>query len=137
MVVDGSAIIASLGNEPDAGSYRDALKAAEECAMSAVSVLECRIVLGARFGAAKLRDFELLMAKLPIRVVPFDDEQSVLAHHAYRRFGKGSNHPAQLNLGDCAAYAPARALGQTLLFKGNGFSRTDIVSALAGETYRA
>jgi ribonuclease VapC len=130
MVVDTSAVVASLTAEPDADSYRAVLKGADECVMSALNVFECRVVLGARYGEAMLPSFELLIAKLPIRVVPFDADQAALAHRAYRRFGKGSGHRARLNLGDCAAYALARSLGRPLLFKGSDFSETDIPSAL-------
>jgi ribonuclease VapC len=131
MVVDTSAVVASLSREPDASLYRNALMAAEDRIMSAFNVFECRVVLGMRFGPAMLREFELLLEKLPVRIAPFDVDQSVFAHHAYRRFGKGTGHPAQLNLGDCTAYALAHSLDQPLLFKGNDFSKTDIVAALA------
>jgi ribonuclease VapC len=132
MVIDTSAIIASLTAEPDAPLYRAALKAAHECAMSAFNSFETRIVLLRAYDVSLVRDFDALLAKLAVRIVPFDADQVVLAHDAYRRFGKGMGHPAQLNLGDCAAYALARQLGQSLLFKGDDFSRTDIASALAG-----
>lgn len=131
MVIDASAIVASLTDEPEAPSLRKALKAADSCAMSALNVLECRIVLGMRYGAAKLREFELLLAKLPIEIVAFDADQAVLAHQAYRRFGKGTGHKAQLNLGDCAAYALARLRACPLLYKGGDFAETDIASAMS------
>jgi ribonuclease VapC len=130
MVIDTSAVVASLTGEPKAASFREALKTADDCTISALNVFECRVVLGMRHGEAMLREFELLLAKLGVRIAPFDDEQAVLAHYAYRRFGKGTGHPAQLNLGDCAAYALASSLGQPLLFKGDDFSKTDIMSAL-------
>lgn len=130
MVIDTSAVVASLNAEPDADRFRAALKSAAECVMSAFTVFECRTVLGMRFGDAKLREFELLLAKLPVRIVPFDADQAILAHQAYRRYGKGTGHPAQLNLGDCAAYALALTLGMPLLFKGDDFPRTDVPAAL-------
>jgi len=132
MVIDTSAIIASLIAEPDAPLYRAALKAAGDCAMSAFNSFETRIALMRAYDVGLVRDFEALLAKLAVRVVPFDADQVVLAQHAYRRFGKGTGHPAQLNLGDCVAYALARQLGQPLLFKGDDFSKTDIASALPG-----
>jgi ribonuclease VapC len=132
MVIDSSAIIASLADEPDAPVYRAALKTAAECAMSAFNSLETRIVLIRAYDASLIRDFDALLSKLAVRVVPFDADQVVLAQDAYRRFGKGMGHPAQLNLGDCAAYALARQLGQSLLFKGGDFAKTDIASALSG-----
>jgi ribonuclease VapC len=131
MVIDSSAIIASLTAEPDAPIYRAALKAAVDCAMSAFNSFETRIVLMRAYDVGLVRDFDALLAKLAVRVVPFDADQVVLAQDAYRRFGGGTGHPAQLNLGDCVAYALARQLGQTLLFKGDDFSKTDIASALS------
>lgn len=131
MVVDTSAVVASLTGEADAGRFRAALAATPMCRMSAVNVFECRLVLGSRFGDAMLREFELLLAKLPIAIDPFDGDAAVLAYDAHRRFGKGTGHPAGLNLGDCAAYALARSRGLPLLFKGNDFARTDIEPGLA------
>ena len=58
------------------------------------------------------------------------EAQAKIAREAYRDFGKGSGHPAQLNFGDCFAYALARDRGEPLLFKGNDFSQTDVRSAL-------
>jgi len=63
-------------------------------------------------------------------VVPFDEQQVRLARRAWRRYGKG-DHPAALNLGDCASYALSKVTGEPLLFKGDGFSQTGVVSVLA------
>jgi ribonuclease VapC len=129
MVIDTSAVFAALTNESDAVVYRDAIKEADERFMSAVTVYETRIVLGVR-GDAQLREFELLLTRLPIEIVPFDADQSILAYAAYRRFGKGSRHPARLNLADCAAYALATHRRAALLFKGGDFAKTDVLPAL-------
>ena len=131
MVVDTSAVVASLVGEPDADRFRRALRTAPECRMSALNIFECRVVLGGRFGDSMRGEFELLIAKRPILIEPFDDDAAVLAYQAYRTFGKGTGHPARLNLGDCAAYALARFTGLPLLFKGNDFAATDIASALS------
>ena len=74
--------------------------------------------------------FEELLENAGIVVVPFDDEMARAAFDAFRRFGKGQGHPAQLNITDCAVYALAKARSQPLLFKGGDFDRTDILSAL-------
>jgi ribonuclease VapC len=132
MVIDTSAVIASLTAELDAPIYRAALKAASDCAMSAFNSFETRIVLMRAYDIDLVREFDALLTKLAVRIVPFDADQVVLAQDAYRRFGKGTGHPAQLNLGDCVAYALARQLGQSLLFKGDDFSKTDIAPALSG-----
>ena len=130
MVVDTSAIVASLANEPDADRYRATLNTATQLSMSAFNIFECRVVLGRRYGDEMLRELELLLVKLPVEMVPFDGEQAILAFAAYQRYGKGTGHPAQLNLGDCCAYALAASLDLPLLYKGDDFGQTDIVAAL-------
>lgn len=130
MVVDTSAVIAFLRNEPEAERIQERLEVGR-CHMSAVTLFECRTVLLRRFGLAMLAEFELLFQRAGMAVIPFDERQAEAAYEAYRRFGKGSGHRAQLNLADCAAYALARTLGMPLLFKGDDFTHTDIEPALA------
>lgn len=130
IVVDTSAIIAFLQEEPEAARISQRVAEAAECFISAVSVFECRTVLHFRFAADPLR-FERFLTGVGFVVVPFDERQGEAAFEAYRRFGKGSGSPARLNLADCAAYALAKTLGMPLLFKGDDFTRTDIASALA------
>jgi ribonuclease VapC len=77
----------------------------------------------------KARELDPLLAALEVKIAPTTSQQALLAREAYRRFGKG-NHPAKLNLGDCFAYALAKARGEPLLFKGGDFDRTDVQSAL-------
>jgi ribonuclease VapC len=129
MVIDTSAIIAYLRSEPEAEAIESLLDRTADLRMSAFTALECRVVLHCRYGPRAAADFDLLVAKAGIRIEPFDDEQSELAFAAYRRFGKGTGHPAGLNLGDCAAYALATSRGLPLLFKGDDFTHTDIVPA--------
>ena len=74
------------------------------------------------------RAFDLLLARCPMRVIPFTAAQTRIARDAFRRYGKG-RHPAQLNFGDCMAYAAARETGDDLLFIGKDFRQTDIVAA--------
>jgi ribonuclease VapC len=131
MVVDSSALIASLAGEPDAEIFRSALQRAPMCSMSALNVLESRVVAVMRFGEAMLAELDLLLVKLPVQIVALDDGQAALAFAAYRRFGEGTGHRAALNLGNCAAYALARSLDQPLLFKGDDFIHTDVRAALA------
>lgn len=135
MVADTSAVVAILG-EPDADRYLAAIRQAPRIAMSALTVYETRIVLSGRIRGAQsapagaLDEFEGWLAIERVEIAPFDADQAVLAHQTYLRFGKGF-HPAALNLVDCAAYALATSRGEPLLFKGNDFARTDVVSALA------
>ena len=86
--------------------------------MSALAVLETRIVLFARLGPEAIDLFSELLEKSGIVVVPFDDAMATAAFEAFRRFGKGQGHPAQLNIVDCAVYALARSRSQTAPFQG-------------------
>lgn len=130
MVIDTSAIVAAITGEPDAAVYQYAMLAADSLSLSAVTALEARIVLLSRFNDDALLEFERLI-DAGINVVPFDSEMTIVAFDAFRRYGKGRGSPARLNFGDCAAYALAKISGEPLLFKGDDFSRTDIVAALA------
>lgn len=130
MVVDSSAIVAAFAHEPGWEAISRAIATAPECHMSAFTLFECRVVIGKLLGQARLLDLDLLLLRASITVHPFDTTQAALAHDAYVRFGKGTGHPAQLNLGDCASYALATSLGLPLLYKGNDFSKTDLPSAL-------
>jgi ribonuclease VapC len=131
MVLDTSAIIASIANEEDSSRFRAAMLGADTLLMSSVTVLETRMVLFARLGAGAVGLFEELLTTGGIVVVPFDGEMAKAAFDAFRQFDKGQRHPAQLNIVDCAVYALAKARSQPLLFKGSDFDRTDVQSALA------
>lgn len=130
IVVDPSALIAILREEPDAERFATALKEAEACLLSAVGLFEASLVVIGRNSADSIGALDALMEKHGIRIVPFDAELAAFARDAFVRFGKG-RHPAGLNMGDCASYALAKSLGLPLLFKGNDFSQTDVASALA------
>ena len=129
MVLDTSAIIAAITNEQDSSRFRAAMLGAENLLISSVAVLETKIVLFARLGSDAVGLFEELLENAGIAVVPFDNEMAKAAFDAFRRFGKGQAHPAQLNIVDCAVYALAKTRSQPLLFKGGDFDRTDIQSA--------
>lgn len=129
MIVDTSAIVAVLRNEPEAGSFIDALVQADRCRMSAATYVEASIVVDANRDPVLSRRFDDLLATVGVQIEPLTAEQAVLARQAHVDFGKGSGHPAKLNLGDCFAYALARATGEPLLFKGDDFSATDLSSA--------
>jgi ribonuclease VapC len=111
MILDSSAIIAIIANEPDRARFQDAMLAATSVAISAVTVLETRIVLYSRHGERAVRSFDEMLANSGIIVVPFDGELAIVAFDASRRYGKGQGHPAQLNIVDCAAYALAKVRG--------------------------
>jgi ribonuclease VapC len=129
IVVDSSALIAILRREPEADIFLRIIGRAGVCLLSSVSLLETSMVLAGRIGnAGSWRELDLLVARAGMLVVAQDAELADEARQAFLRYGKG-RHPAALNLGDCAAYALARARGLSLLFKGNDFSRTGIQAA--------
>ncbi len=128
MVVDTSALLAILQDEPERRAFAELIEAAASCSMSVANLLESSLVIESRYGAEGLRDLDQLIEKARIELVPVDVEQLGIARRAFSRFGKG-RHPAALNLGDCFAYALARALGEPLLYKGDDFARTDIEAA--------
>jgi ribonuclease VapC len=125
MVIDTSAIIAILLAEVDAERYTRAIEAAANSRMSAASYLEAVALIDNCGNVLAAREFDRFIRRAGIEVVPVNLEQSELARQAYRDFGTG-RHPAGLNFGDCFAYALAKYIDETLLFKGNGFSRTDV-----------
>jgi ribonuclease VapC len=93
-------------------------------------LLETRIVLFARGGPSAVATLDELIESAGIAVIPFDGPLAAAAFNAFKRYGKGQGHKAQLNIVDCAAYALAKARNLPLLFKGNDFAATDIASAL-------
>jgi ribonuclease VapC len=129
MVIDSSAILAILLKENEGYALSCAMEKNDERLMSVAGVLECSIVMNARFGDAGERELDVLIRKSKIEIMPFTEQQSEIARRAFRKFGKG-RHPAALNFGDCIVYALAKDLGEPLLFKGDDFSKTDVVSAL-------
>ena len=129
MIIDTSAILAILGDEAERRRFTEALEGAEECLMSTASFVEASLVLEATRGYEGLRDLDLLLAKAGVEFVPVDLEQAHVARKAFRNFGKG-RHPAKLNFGDCFSYALAIVTNSPLLFKGNDFSKTDVIQAV-------
>ena len=115
MVIDTSAIVAILCNEPAARELEQAIAADSVRLMSSASLLEASIVAEARYGDEGGRELDLLVYKAHIDVIAFSAEQVEIARAAFRRFGKG-RHAARLNFGDCFAYALAREAGEPLLF---------------------
>jgi ribonuclease VapC len=128
MVVDTSALLAILQDEPERSSFNAVIEEAAARSISTATLVETSIVVGARVGADGLRDLDLFLAKAEIAFVPVDAEQAGIARDAFLRFGRG-RHPAGLNYGDCFSYALAQFLGEPLLFKGEDFPQTDVASA--------
>ena len=129
MVVDSSALVAILLAEPEAKVFAEILEAEDDVRMSAGNYLETAVVIDSRNDPILSREFETLLRRTEIEILPVTLEHAQLARQAYRDFGKGQ-HPAGLNFGDCFAYAAAKALDEPLLFKGLDFSQTDVRPAL-------
>jgi ribonuclease VapC len=129
MIIDSSAIIAILNDEPERRVFNEAIERSDACLISTASFVEASIVIDNNRGYDGLRDFDLLIMSAGIELVPVDADQAHIARQAYRQFGKG-RHPAGLNFGDCSSYALAKATGLPLLFKGSDFAQTDIQTAL-------
>jgi ribonuclease VapC len=128
MVVDTSALVALFLLEPGHEIVADLIDEAPAASISVVTRVELTAVLcGRRLSADPARVSEFVDG-LGLEHVPVSRDQTTLAIAALVTFGKG-RHPAGLNLGDCFAYALAKSLGAPLLFKGDGFSKTDIASA--------
>ena len=129
MVLDTSALLALLLDEPDAERFRQAVDEDATRLVSAATLLETAIVIEARKGEAGGRELDLLVRTAEVEVVPVDADHVAEARRAYRRFGRGQ-HPAALNFGDVFAYALSRTSGEALLFKGGDFSQTDVARRL-------
>ena len=130
MIVDTSAIIAILRNEPEARSFLEAMSAATSLRMSAGSWLELTVAI-TRGGDARIGEAaDALLARFDVGIEAVTREIASIGNDAYRKYGRGTRHAADLNFGDCFAYALAKATNEPLLFKGNDFAGTDIVPAL-------
>jgi ribonuclease VapC len=126
MVIDTSAILAWLKDEPARARIVAGLESHPVRRMSSVSLLEAQIVVRAREHPALLSKLHRFLEEIGVIVVPFDEAQARLAADTFQRYGKGQGHPAQLNMGDCAVYALAKSLNEPLLFVGNDFAQTDV-----------
>ena len=127
MVIETSALVSMLTDEPEAQRFEAAVAADPVRLMSTASYLEAAIVIEQRFGEPGGRELDLWLHRAGVDLVGVDADQAEVARSAYRRFGKGRD-PAGLNYGDCFAYALAKVSGEPLLFKGGDFSKTDIGS---------
>lgn len=128
MVIDTSAILAILLQEPEAQKLAEAIARDPRRLMSAFSSLEAAMVIEVKKGEQGGRELDLLFHRAQITVVALDEKQHDIARRAYRQFGNGK-HPAGLNIGDCCAYALAKYSGEPLLFVGKDFVRTEVPRA--------
>ena len=131
IAVDTSAVVAIILDEPEREPFRRIIESSNEALISAVSVVEIRVVIHNRVGQRGTVFFDGLLRLPMFEVVSPGIAELQAAYAAFVAYGKGSGHPAQLNFGDLFAYALAKVRGVPLLFKGDDFSRTDIQSAAA------
>lgn len=121
MIIDTSAVVAIVRDEPEAASYASAILDQAVTTMSAANYLETGIVIDSERDAVASARLDIIINQLAIVISPVTASQAKLARQAYRDFGKGSGHPAKLNFGDCFAYALAMETGEPLLYKGEDF----------------
>jgi ribonuclease VapC len=129
MFVDASAIVAILNSEPQADAFADAIEANASTVTSPIAIFEAALALcRTRHTTVEdaAADVEEFLRVAGIQCLPITQKEAQTALAAYARYGKGRGHPAQLNLGDCFAYAMARNQAIPLLFKGDDFTKTDI-----------
>ena len=128
MIIDTSALVAILDQKPEADRIVRTVASAPERTLSAANLVEVGIVMQARRGDDGARDLDLLLAKLRVDIAAVTASQADIARKAFRRYGRG-RHPANLNFGDCFAYALAKDKSAPLLFEGNDFRQTDVMVA--------
>ena len=130
MIVDTSALIAIITEEADAAKFAKVMAEASGLRISAATYVEAAIVLDRRDNPAAGTILDDILLDMDIQIEPVTLEQARIARQAYRDYGKGSGHPANLNFGDCFSYALARVRRESILYKGNDFVHTELRSAL-------
>ena len=128
MVIDTSAIVAIAFDEEEASFFEYLIVEDPIKLISAATLFEAAMVIEARLGEAGGRELDRWLSKAGLQIVPVEAAHVDEARSAWRRFGKG-RHPACLNFGDCFSYALSKITREPLLFKGDDFSKTDVVAA--------
>jgi len=129
MILDTSALLAVILNEPNEARVAAAMVDAPALRMSVGNWLEAALVIDARRNPRAKARFEDLVQELRLELVAVTVEAAYRGRVAHGDYGRG-NHPAKLNYGDCFAYALAKLSGEPLLFTGNDFAQTDVEPAL-------
>lgn len=130
MIVDTSAVIAILHNEPEAPAFATAVISANAPKMSAAAYVEAALVCDRDQDPVLSARLDQLLRQLGITVMALTPSQAQLARRAFQQFGKGMGHKAQLNYGDCMTYALAKESAEPLLFKGGDFRHTDLLAVI-------
>jgi ribonuclease VapC len=126
VIIDTSVIVAMFKREPEAATFAMLIDQAPTARISAGTYVELSVVIDGGRDAVASSALDPFLQSSAIRIEPLTASQARIARAAYQRFGRGSGHPARLNMGDCFSYALARDLGEPLLFKGSDFKLTDI-----------
>ena len=129
MTLDSSALVAILFAEPGYLEIVDRILEADEVRIAAPTLVEASLVMAGRRRSSTADEVGALVTELGVTVVPFGEPEWRAAVAAFLRFGRG-RHKAALNFGDCLAYAAARVVGDSLLFVGDDFRKTDVRRAL-------
>jgi ribonuclease VapC len=130
VIVDTSALLAILFREPEADEFINLINHSD-AKLSAANYVEAGAAIDGAGDPVASRELDDLLTLGEVRIQPVTEDQAQIARQAYRDFGKGSGHPAQLNFGDCFSYALTKAADEALLYKGNHFNHTDLVTAAA------
>ncbi len=126
IVLDTSALLAIVWNEPEAPAFADILIESDGALISAATRLEAWTVCLNRKGPANAEAMEQALAAMGVVTAPFDEHQFLAAREAYARFRTGRRG---LNFGDCFSYALAKSRALPLLYKGEDFAATDVEAA--------
>jgi len=129
VIIDSSALVAILRGEPEQAAFAEIIIRSGGGRLSAASYLETAIVIDRAGDPVTSRALDPFLAANGIEIEAVTPSQAHIARAAYRDFGKGSGHAAQLNFGDCLSYALAAEFGEPILFKGEDFIHTDLVAA--------
>ncbi|WP_404371606.1 type II toxin-antitoxin system VapC family toxin [Sphingomonas sp. MMS24-J45] len=127
--LDASAMVAIMTNEADAVAIEQRFGEADEVLCSAISLWETTRAIAAKRTVPVIdivTEVDSFISDFAVRLVPIGPTESRAAIEAYHRYGKGTGHPARLNMGDCFSYACAKTNGARLLYKGNDFAETDL-----------
>ena len=129
MVIDASALLTVLLNEKEREIYEKVFARSERKFICPINALEADMVITDRMGKSGKERLELYLFNSEIDEIPFTSGMQALAFDAWLKYGKGRNK-AKLNMGDCCAYATAKALNEPLLYKGGDFKLTDVKSVI-------
>jgi ribonuclease VapC len=128
VIVDTSALVAILYGEPEGSRFTQLIHDAAVCRISVATFVELSMVVEGQLGPDAARQSDAFLRRAGVVIEPLTVEQGHLARQAFLDYGKG-RHKAALNFGDLFAYALSKATGEPLLFKGDDFGRTDVVTA--------